>query len=62
MPRGGSAAAAPRLAAAFAAGERAVHVALQELAVVEVDVAVGALRNVNTPADLDAHAPERPAE
>jgi molybdopterin-guanine dinucleotide biosynthesis protein A len=51
-----------RLAAAFVGGERAVHVALQELAVAEVDVAVSALHNVNTQADLDAHAPERPAE
>ena len=38
------------------------HVVLRELAVVEVDIAASALHNVNTPADLDADAPERPAE
>jgi molybdopterin-guanine dinucleotide biosynthesis protein A len=50
------------LAGAFDGGERAVHVVLRGLAVAEVAVAPSALRNVNTPADLDAHAPVRPAE
>jgi molybdopterin-guanine dinucleotide biosynthesis protein A len=46
------AAAGPVVAAAFAAGERAVHAALDRLAVVEVAVAAGPLRNVNRPGDL----------
>jgi molybdopterin-guanine dinucleotide biosynthesis protein A len=39
--------------AAFAAGERAVHAVLAGLAVVEVPVEAGDLRNVNRPEDLD---------
>lgn len=39
-------------AAAFAAGERAVHRALGRLRVAEVAVEPGALRNVNRPGDL----------
>lgn len=38
--------------AAFAGGERAMHRVLATLTVAEVDVRAGALRNVNTPADL----------
>jgi molybdopterin-guanine dinucleotide biosynthesis protein A len=51
-----------RLAAAFDAGERAVHLAVEQLVVEEVEVAPSALRNVNTPDDLDTHAPARPAD
>lgn len=44
--------AGPALAAAFGAGERAVHRALGPLAVAEVPVAATAVRNVNQEADL----------
>ena len=44
--------AAPVTAAAFAAGERAVHGALARLRVVEVAVPSASLRNVNHPGDL----------
>lgn len=44
--------AGPVLAAAFGAGERAVHRALGPLAVAEVPVAATAVRNVNQEADL----------
>ncbi len=42
----------PALDRAFAGGERAVHRALSELAILEVPVAAEAVRNVNTPSDL----------
>ncbi|MGH9133943.1 MAG: molybdenum cofactor guanylyltransferase [Ilumatobacteraceae bacterium] len=48
-----------RLMAMFASGERALHVALGRLAVVEVVVDPAALRNVNTPGDLGGEAPSR---
>ena len=41
-----------RLESAFAAGERAVHRAMADLAVIEVPMRRGALINVNTPDDL----------
>jgi len=44
--------AEPVLAAAFAAGERAVHAALSGLVVVTVPVDATTLRNVNAPSDL----------
>lgn len=40
------------LAATFAAGERAVHAALGDLAVATVPVDAALLRNVNSPSDL----------
>jgi molybdopterin-guanine dinucleotide biosynthesis protein A len=43
-----------RVAALFAGGERAMHVVLDALDVVQVDVDRRALRNVNTPDDLTA--------
>ncbi len=42
----------PVVAAAFEAGERAVHRALASLDVTEVSVAPGVVANANTPADL----------
>jgi molybdopterin-guanine dinucleotide biosynthesis protein A len=36
----------------FAAGERAIHRAIDGLRLVEVAVSAGAVRNVNTPTDL----------
>lgn len=44
--------AEPVLTAAFAAGERAVHAAVADLAVVTVPVDPATLRNVNSPSDL----------
>jgi molybdopterin-guanine dinucleotide biosynthesis protein A len=44
--------AEPLLTAAFAAGERAVHAAVADLAVVTVLVDPATLRNVNAPEDL----------
>ncbi|MCX6523084.1 MAG: molybdenum cofactor guanylyltransferase [Actinobacteria bacterium] len=44
--------AAPALERRFAAGERAIHRALDGLRLVEVAVPTGAVRNVNTPTDL----------
>ncbi len=44
--------AEPRLTAAFAAGERAVHAAVADLVVVSVRVDPATLRNVNSPSDL----------
>jgi molybdopterin-guanine dinucleotide biosynthesis protein A len=41
-----------QLTAIFASGERALHVALQHLDVVEVSVDPAAMRNINTPGDL----------
>ncbi len=46
-----------RLTAIFAAGERALHVALGQLDIVEVAVDPAAMRNVNTPGDLGGGAP-----
>jgi hypothetical protein len=37
----------------FAGGERALHPAIAQLASVEVPVDERAMRNVNTPSDLD---------
>jgi molybdopterin-guanine dinucleotide biosynthesis protein A len=48
-----------RLTATFASGERALHVALQHLDVVEVSVEPAAMRNINTPGDLGEDAPSR---
>ncbi|BAN02337.1 putative molybdenum cofactor biosynthesis protein [Ilumatobacter coccineus YM16-304] len=42
-----------QVASAFDAGTRAAHRLLDDLHVVVVDVAPGALRNVNAPSDLD---------
>lgn len=44
---------APRVEQQFGSGVRAMHRLLSELPVVEVDVAAGALRNVNAPTDLE---------
>ena len=46
-----------QLTAIFASGERALHVALEQLDVVEVAVDPAAMRNVNTPGDLGDDAP-----
>ena len=40
----------------FDAGERAVHRAIEHLASIEVDVDRAAVRNINTPDDLDRYA------
>lgn len=48
-----------RLSALFAGGERALHVALDQLDVIEVAVAPGAMRNVNTPGELGGDATSR---
>ncbi len=40
----------------FDAGERAIHRVIEHLASVEVDVDPAALRNINTPDDLDRYA------
>lgn len=48
-----------RVAALFAAGERAVHRALDGLDVVDVAAATASLRNVNSPADLLGRRPGR---
>ena len=45
------------LIAIFATGERALHVALDQIDVVEVAVEPGAMRNVNEPGDLGGGAP-----
>ena len=45
-----------RLRSRFDGGERAIHRVLDELEVVEVPVAAAALRNINTPDDLDRYA------
>jgi molybdopterin-guanine dinucleotide biosynthesis protein A len=48
-----------QLTAIFATGERALHVALQHLDVVEVPVDRAAMRNINTPGDLGDDAASR---
>jgi molybdopterin-guanine dinucleotide biosynthesis protein A len=48
-----------QLTAIFTSGERALHVALEHLDVVEVSVAAAAMRNINTPGDLGGDAPSR---
>jgi molybdopterin-guanine dinucleotide biosynthesis protein A len=53
LPAALRAAALPQLAAAFAAGERAVHRAIEHLNVVAVDV--GPLADADTPEDLPGH-------
>jgi hypothetical protein len=45
--------------AIFANGERALHVALDHLDIVEVAVDPGAMRNVNEPGDLGDDAGSR---
>ena len=49
-------AALPPIRSRFDRGERAIHRALGGLLVVEVPVAAEALRNINTPEDLDRYA------
>lgn len=48
-----------QLTVIFASGERALHVALEHLDVVEVSVDPAAMRNINTPGDLGEDAPSR---
>ena len=50
--RVGTSRALEQLTAIFASGERALHVALEHLDVVEVSVDPAAMRNINTPGDL----------
>jgi molybdopterin-guanine dinucleotide biosynthesis protein A len=45
----------PVVAAAFAAGERAVHAVLDRLTVAEVELPAVAVRNINAPADLPGY-------
>jgi molybdopterin-guanine dinucleotide biosynthesis protein A len=47
------------LVAIFANGERALHVALDQLDIIEVAVDPGAMRNVNEPGDLADDAGSR---
>lgn len=48
-----------QLTAIFATGERALHVALERLDVMEVSVDPAAMRNINTPGDLGEDAASR---
>jgi molybdopterin-guanine dinucleotide biosynthesis protein A len=48
--------AAPRLRELYQAGERAVHVAIERLGAIEVDVDAEALTNINTPEELGGYA------
>jgi len=50
-----AAAAAAPVRASFEAGERAVHVVIERLESIEVELDATALRNINTPADLDRY-------
>ena len=57
--RGWNYRALEQLTAIFATGERALHVALEHLDVVEVSVDRAAMRNINTPGDLGEDAASR---